>query len=49
MKMKISMLVKKLILDQNLINSEFLNGLKVPEQSINETIKFFRKKIGKGK
>ena len=27
-----------------LINSEFLNGLKVPEQSIDETIKFLEKK-----
>ena len=36
-------------LDQDiLINSEFLNGLKVPDESIIETIKYFRKKkLGK--
>ena len=34
----------KHILDGSLINSEFLNGLKVPEQSINKTIEILEEK-----
>ena len=45
MKMIILKLKMKLIQDQvYLINSEFLNGLKAPDESIIETIKIFRKK-----
>ena len=32
-----------------IINSDFLNGLKVPDQSISETIKILEKKIGQKK
>ena len=45
MKMIILKLKMKLILDQvYIINSDFLNGLKAPEESIIETIKILEKK-----
>ena len=50
MKMIILKLRIKLILDQGLlINSNFLNGLKVPEESIIKTIDILEKKIWKKK
>ena len=51
MKKIIIKLLKKLILDQGtIINSEFLNGLEAPNESVIETIKILEtKKLGKKK